>query len=98
VRQSSLFGRSVGGSRSIRLDVSGPDRDAILPIAYRLNEVLSERFSRRDGHQIRAIPNLDNGAPQIRISPDLTALARAGVSVRELASSVDVFNDGTNVI
>jgi HAE1 family hydrophobic/amphiphilic exporter-1 len=98
VRQSSLFGRSVGGSRSIRLDVSGPDRDTILPIAYRLNEALSTRFSRRDGNQIRAIPSLDNGAPQIRISPDLTALARAGVSVRELASTVDVFNDGANVI
>jgi HAE1 family hydrophobic/amphiphilic exporter-1 len=98
VRQSSLFGRSVGGSRSIRLDVSGPDRDTILPIAYRLNEALSDRFSRREGNQIRAIPSLDNGAPQIRISPDLTALARAGVSVRELASTVDVFNDGANVI
>ena len=97
VRQASLFGRSVGGSRSIRLDVSGPDRDAILPIAYRLNEALSARFSRREGNQIRAIPSLDNGAPQIRISPDLGALARAGVSVRELASAVDVFNDGVNV-
>ena len=77
---------------------SGPDRDTILPIAYRLNEALSTRFSRREGNQIRAIPSLDNGAPQIRISPDLTALARAGVTVRELASTVDVFNDGANVI
>mgnify|MGYP001161251515 FL=1 len=98
VRQSSLFGRSVGGSRSIRLDVSGPNRDTILPIAYRLNEALSDRFSRREGNQIRAIPSLDDGAPQIRISPDLMALARAGVSVRELASTVDIFNDGANVI
>mgnify|MGYP001169600816 FL=1 len=98
VRQSSLFGRSVGGSRSIRLDVSGPDRDTILPIAYRLNEALSTRFSRRDGNQIRAIPSLDNGAPQIRVSPDLIALARAGITVRELASTVDVFNDGANLI
>ncbi len=98
VQQASLFGRSVGGSRSIRLDVSGPDRDVILPVAYRLNEALSEEFSRRDGHQIRAIPNLNNGAPQIRIVPDLNALARAGVSVRELSTAIDVFNDGANVI
>ena len=46
----------------------------------------------------RTIPSLDNGAPQIRISPNLIDLARAGVSVRELASTVDVFNDGANVI
>ena len=98
VVQASLFGRSVGGSRSIRLDVSGPDRAAILPVAYKLNEALSQAFSRRDGHQIRAIPNLDNGAPQIRITPDLIALARAGLSVRELSTAVDVFNDGANVI
>jgi len=98
VVQASLFGRSVGGSRSIRIDVSGPDRDSILPIAFRLNDALAQEFSRRDGHQVRAIPNLDNGAPQIVITPDLLALARAGVSVRELSTAIDVFNDGANVI
>ena len=98
VRQASLFGRSVGGSRSIRLDVSGPDRDTILPFAYRLNDAIAELFPRREGNQVRAIPNLNNGAPQIRIVPDLGALARAGVSVRELSTAVDVFNDGANVI
>ena len=41
--------------------------------------------------------SLDSGAPQIRITPDLTALARAGVTVRELSAAVDVFNDGANV-
>ncbi|MDA7599213.1 efflux RND transporter permease subunit [Alphaproteobacteria bacterium] len=98
VVQASLFGRSVGGSRSIRIDVSGPDRDRILPIAFRLNDALAQEFSRRDGHQVRAIPNLDNGAPQIVITPNLLALARAGVSVRELSTAIDVFNDGANVI
>ena len=41
---------------------------------------------------------MDSGAPQIRITPDLIALARAGVSVREFSMAVDVFNDGANVI
>lgn len=98
VRQASLFGRSVGGSRSIRIDISGPSREAILPIAFRVNERLAELFPRTEGNQVRAIPNLDNGAPQIRITPDLAALARAGVSVRDVTSAVDVFNDGANVI
>jgi len=98
VRQASLFGRSVGGSRSIRIDISGPNRDAVLPIAYRVNERIAELFPRTEGNQVRAIPNLDNGAPQIRITPDLNALARAGVSVRDVSSAVDVFNDGSNVI
>ena len=98
VRQASLFGRSGGGSRSIRIDISGPNRDAVLPIAYRVNERIAELFPRTEGNQVRAIPNLDNGAPQIRITPDLNALARAGVSVRDVSSAVDVFNDGSNVI
>ena len=70
----------------------------MLPIAYRVNERIAELFPRTEGNQVRAIPNLDNGAPQIRITPDLNALARAGVSVRDVSSAVDVFNDGSNVI
>ena len=94
VRQASLFGRSVGGSRSIRIDISGPTREAILPVAFRVNERLGELFPRSEGNQVRAFPNLDNGAPQIRITPNLAALATAGVSVRDVTSAVDVFNDG----
>jgi len=98
VQQASLFGRSVGGSRSIRVDIVGPNRDDILPVATQVNAALEAQFSPRDGNQIRAIPALDSGAAQIRITPDLTALARAGVSVRELSAAVDVFNNGANVI
>ncbi|MEK9709337.1 MAG: efflux RND transporter permease subunit [Alphaproteobacteria bacterium] len=98
VQQASLFGRSVGGSRSIRVDIVGPTRDDVLPVAMQVNAALEARFSRRDGNQIRALPSLDSGAAQIRITPDLTALARAGVTVRELSAAVDVFNDGANVI
>lgn len=98
VRQASLFGRSVGGSRSIRIDVSGDNREDIMPVALALNDALEGKFSRRDGNQLRAIPSLSSGAPQIRVTPDLTALARAGVTVRELSTAVDIFNDGANVI
>ena len=65
-----------------------------MPVAVQINEALSDRFSARDGNQSRTLPSLDSGAPQIRITPDLIALARAGVSVREFSMAVDVFNDG----
>ena len=97
VRQSSLFGRSVGGSRSISIDIVGPAADDILPVSVLLNEALTSRFPARDGNQIRTLPGLDSGAPQIRITPDLTKLARAGLSVREFSMAIDVFNDGANV-
>jgi len=98
VQQATLFGRSVGGSRSIRVDIVGPTRGDILPVAMQVNAALEARFSHHDGNQIRALPSLDLGAAQILISPNLTALARAGVSVRELSAAVDVFNDGANLI
>ena len=90
VQQASLFGRSVGGSRSIRIDIVGSNRDDILPVAVQVNAALEKQFARRDGNQIRALPSLDLGAAQIRITPDLTALARAGISVRELSATLDV--------
>ena len=97
VQQASLFGRSVGGSRVVSIDIVGPNADDVLPVAVQVNDALSQKFPRRDGNQIRTLPGLDSGAPQIRITPDLTALARAGVSVREFTAAIDVFNDGTNV-
>jgi hydrophobic/amphiphilic exporter-1 (mainly G- bacteria), HAE1 family len=98
VQQASLFGRSVGGSRVVSVDIVGSNADDVLPVATQVNAALSQRFSRRDGNQIRTLPGLDSGAPQIRITPDLTALSRAGVSVREFTSAIDVFNDGATVI
>ena len=44
VQQASLFGRSVGGSRSIRVDIVGQTRHEILPIAMRVNAALEARF------------------------------------------------------
>ena len=98
VQQASLFGRSVGGSRVVSVDVVGPAAEDVLPVAIQVNDALSQRFPRRNGNQIRTLPGLDSGAPQIRITPDLSALARAGVSVSEFAGAIDVFNDGANVI
>ncbi|MDC1383556.1 efflux RND transporter permease subunit [Candidatus Puniceispirillum sp.] len=97
VSQASLFGRSVGGSRVIRVDIVGPNANDVLPIAVLVNKGLSARFPRREGHQIRTLPGLDSGAPQIRITPDLTALARSGVTVREFSAAIDIFNDGASI-
>ena len=94
MRQASLFGRSVGGSRSIRIDITGPDLDTITPVARSLNARLARTFPRSEGNQIRTIPNLSSGTAQIRISPDPFALSAAGLTARQFAEAVDVLNDG----
>mgnify|MGYP001187216417 FL=1 len=97
VGQASLFGRSVGGSRSIDIDVIGPTLDLIEPVVRGVDSELNKLFPRSKGNQIRILPSLDSGSPQILITPDPSALARAGISIRDFSSAVDVFNDGVNV-
>ena len=97
VFQASLFGRSVGGSRSIRIDLTGPGLDQLSPVTAALSAELDKAFPPEDGNQLRVIPSLESGAPQIRISPSSEQLARAGLSARDFSSSVDVFNDGITV-
>ncbi len=52
---------------------------------------------RAQGHQFRPRPGLELGAPEVRVTPNRSRLADAGVSVRELGQSIDVFNDGMRV-
>jgi HAE1 family hydrophobic/amphiphilic exporter-1 len=94
VSQSSLFGRSVGGSRSIEIHVLGNSLADIEPVIIELNQKLSAAFPRSDGNQVRVVPSLNNNAAQITITPDVLALSRLGISIRDFASYVDVFNDG----
>jgi HAE1 family hydrophobic/amphiphilic exporter-1 len=97
VSQSSIFGRSVGGSRAINLNVTGPDMDGILEVANRADQLLAQTFSEESGAQTRISPGLELGAPEIRVTPDLRRLAKAGLSARDFAVSIDVMNDGARV-
>jgi HAE1 family hydrophobic/amphiphilic exporter-1 len=97
VGQSSIFGRSVGGSRSISLNVTGPDIDEIIRIAKRGDQLMDEAFAGSDDVQVRVDPGLELGSPEIRVTPDLRRLAKAGLTARDLAISIDAMNDGTRV-
>jgi HAE1 family hydrophobic/amphiphilic exporter-1 len=97
VSQSSIFGRSVGGSRAIHLNVTGPAMADILAAAKRADQLLAQTFSEESGAQTRITPGLELGAPEIRVTPDLRRLAKAGLSARDFALSIDVMNDGARV-
>jgi len=95
--QPSLFGRGIGGGRSIIIDIRGPDLDRLLDVARSTVERLQTVLPREDGHQVRPDPGLEYGAPEIRLYPDRVRLADAEVSARNLAETVDAFNDGLRV-
>jgi HAE1 family hydrophobic/amphiphilic exporter-1 len=97
VSQSSIFGRQVGGSRIINLNVAGPDLNVLSATAREANSRLRKIMPRTSGTQIRVRPGLDLGAPEVRITPDLQRLARAGLSATEFARTIDVLNDGAKI-
>ena len=95
--QPSLFGRGVGGGRTIELNVSGQDLDEILAVAGQAAGMVAGLLPRSEGHQFRPIPGLELGAPEVRLIPDRQRLADAGLDSSELAATVDAFNDGLRV-
>ena len=95
--QASLFGRSVGGSRSISLDLTGPGLENLAPVAQSLTALIDEAFPSDAGNQVRILPSLDSGTPQIQITPYADMLARVGMTAAEFATAIDIFNDGAAV-
>ena len=79
--QRSLFSRGFAGTRSIRLDVTGPDLNKVLAIA---GQVFRKMGQVVPGAQSRPIPGLDLGNPEVRIYPDRVRAADAGFSASEI--------------
>ncbi|MFP6726572.1 MAG: efflux RND transporter permease subunit, partial [Alphaproteobacteria bacterium] len=97
ISKRSLFGRGIGGGRSVNLEVSGPDLDVVLGVAGRAARLVGKALPRRQGNQLRPKPGLELGAPEIRVVPDPVLLADNGVTALELGLTVDAFNDGLRV-
>ena len=97
ITQPSIFGRGIGGGRTIDLNVSGPDLEEILGVAVRAAEKIGDVLPRNDGHQLRPRPGLELGAPEVRVYPDPVRLTDNGLSAREFGDTVDAFNDGLRI-
>ncbi|MBC8339435.1 MAG: efflux RND transporter permease subunit [Alphaproteobacteria bacterium] len=97
ISQRSLFGRGIGGSRSIELNISGPDLEDILEVALNAVQKIEKALPRAEGTQIQPKPGLELGAPEVRVIPDRIKLADNGVTAQELGDTLDAFNDGLRV-
>jgi HAE1 family hydrophobic/amphiphilic exporter-1 len=97
INQPSIFGRGTGGGRKIELDIKGNSLEEILGVAQRAAGKVARVLPFSEGNQLRPNPGLELGSPELRVRPDRTRLSDAGLSARELADSVDAFNDGLRV-
>lgn len=97
ISQRSLFGRGIGGSRAIELNVMGGDLEPILSTAVSAVQLVNKSLPREGGTQIRPKPGLELGAPEVRVYPDRVKLADNGVTARQLSDTLDAYNDGLRV-
>jgi len=97
ISQPSLFGRGIGGGRSIDLNVSGPDLEAVLAIALKAAGLIENALPRRQGNQLRPKPGLELGAPEVRVTPDPVRLADNDMNATEFGMTLNAFNDGLRV-
>ncbi|MFQ5466539.1 MAG: efflux RND transporter permease subunit, partial [Kiloniellaceae bacterium] len=97
INQPSIFGRGHGGGRRIDFDISGSSLDRILEVAGRAAGKIVAAMPLEEGNQLRPNPGLELGAPEVRLFPDRLRLADNGVSVRDLAETIDAFNDGMRI-
>lgn len=91
VQQPSLFSEKIGEGRSIEIEITGPDMNRLImtgrQIFGRLLELMPEA-------QIRPIPSLDLGNPEMRVIPNRDRLTRLGITTSELGRTIDVLVDG----
>ncbi len=92
--QWSLFADSMAGTRSVLIDITGPDLDQVLDIATgvfeQVGEVLPDSVS-------RPVPSLDLGNPEVRVYPDRIRTADAGLTAAGVGRTVDSLIDGMKV-
>ncbi len=89
--QASLFGRGIGSSRAIDVELTGADLRELVGVGKGLMGSLSDALP---GAQIRPIPSLDLGAPELQVRPRRVDGTRLGLSGRDLGEAVDALVDG----
>jgi HAE1 family hydrophobic/amphiphilic exporter-1 len=94
VKQSSLFARSAGAGRSIDVDISGPELSTLIALGQR---IFGQLMTLIPDAQLRPIPSLDLGNPEIRILPDRDKAAKVGLTAQEIGIRVDALLDGIKV-
>ncbi|NIQ92061.1 MAG: efflux RND transporter permease subunit, partial [Deltaproteobacteria bacterium] len=92
--QSSLFGRGISSGRTIDVDITGPDLTRLVQIGGR---VFGQAMQLLPGSQVRPIPSLDLGNPEIQITPDRVRAASLGLAARDIGQAVDTLLDGRKV-
>ncbi len=91
VQQPSLFARGIGEGRSIEIEIKGPEIERLIMLGRRIYGQVAQLIPNA---QIRPIPGLDLGNPEMRVIPNRDRLSRLGMTTADLGRTVDALVDG----
>jgi multidrug efflux pump subunit AcrB len=93
--RGSIFSSNFGGTRSINIEVSGPDLVRLFQAGTQVQAKAREIF---DKPRIKSEPpNLTLGQPMLEIRPDWERAAELGISPADLGYTVWAYSDGAFV-
>lgn len=90
--QSSLFGRGLQSSRTIDVEIIGPDLERLVALGGQVFGQVMQQFP--PDTQARPVPSLDLSSPEVHVTPHLMQSAEMQVSTRELGYLVNALTDG----
>jgi HAE1 family hydrophobic/amphiphilic exporter-1 len=94
VVQSSIFERGIGEGRSINVQLTGPDMEKLVALGQ---QVFFTGMEKMPTAQMRPIPSLDLGSPEVQLVLDRERASDAGVSNEELGFMINALVDGAVV-
>jgi len=93
--RGSIFSSNFGGTRSINIEVSGPDLDSLFQAGFKVFMKSKQIF---DNPRVRPTPsNLKMGQPMVEIRPDWERAAELDINPYDLGYTVWVYSDGAYV-
>ncbi|NVM57603.1 MAG: efflux RND transporter permease subunit, partial [Desulfobacterales bacterium] len=91
LQQPSLFARGIGEGRSIEIEIKGPELERLIMLGRRIYGQVAQLIP---DAQIRPIPSLDLGNPEMRVVPNRDRLTRLAMTTADLGKTVDALVDG----
>ncbi|MFC3150127.1 efflux RND transporter permease subunit [Litoribrevibacter euphylliae] len=92
--QAGIFESGIGKGRSIDVNISGEDNEAIVNAARVLYGTLAGAIQEA---QIRPVPSLEISYPEARIMPDRNKLLANGLDETSLGTYIDIIMDGRKI-
>lgn len=92
--QTGIFEQGLGQGRTVEVNISGENIDAIAGSAMMLFGGIKQKIG---GAQVRPIPSLETSYPEILVIPNKEKLAANGLTERDLGTYVDILMDGRRI-